>query len=222
MKKLLLSLATKEIRAIAEPFLQNHKAYAERNGYVYQCAEESIWKDLHPSFSKVALIDKALNDGADIVLWTDCDVAYMNFKFDLADLLVGDYFMAAYQQQNWPAWAYLCAGLTVWRGNEYSAQFVAEWKERCEIGSPAVRPGQRVIITHAPFEQWYLDELVRKTNYKGIRPCDADEIGCFSREIWHDGIKWKPGMPTVHFAGPATFERKVSVFKTTYASQVIR
>lgn len=213
MKKLLLSLATQEIRAIAEPFLQNHKAYAERNGYVYQCAEEVHWEDKHPSFSKVWTIHQGLVDGYDFVIWADADVAFTNFSVDLSRLVKDqDYFMAAYWQRNWKSWKYLCAGLTVWKNTPDAIAFVKAWIKHVEEGT----------MLDMPYEQWWLDLIVRETNYAGIRPCTADEIGCFSSEIWHDGIKWKPGMPTIHFAGPASMERKASVFETTYASQVIR
>lgn len=210
--KQLLCLATAELKGHAAPFLANHAHYAKANGYEYHLATEKFWPGLHPSFSKVYEIDRALREGAEIVLWADADVAFMDHNFDLASLLVDDYFMAAYHQTNWPNWVYLCAGLTVWRNTPESVKFVTEWYRRVDKG----------YIEHTPWEQWYLDELVRESNYKGIRACSGHEIGCFCPQIWHDGTIWKPGMPTIHMAGPGTWEKKASVFDRVYAAQVKR
>lgn len=229
MKKLLLSLATKEIREIAEPFLQNHKAYAERNGYVYQCAEETVFKDLHPSYSKTALINKALKDGADSVLWADADVAFLRMDYDLATLLTDDYFMAAYRQQNWTAWNYLCAGLTVWRNCEQARSFVETWIDWCLNGVPGVVDGERVkvhkgdrqpLLQGAPWEQWSMDALVRHTKWAGLRCCTPEEIGCFCPTLWHDSYIATGVEPTMHFAtGP--WERRAQVFKEHYQPLIV-
>lgn len=231
MKKLLLSLATPNIREIAEPFLQSHKEYAERHGYVYQCAEESVWKDLHPSFSKVALLDKALKDGVETIIWADADIFFVDHRKDLADLLTGDNYLAAYQQQDWIAWPYLCCGLMILKNTPEAHAFVTEWVDRCLNGSPKIIEGERIKIQGKvlrepinqtkPWEQWYFSELIRETKYKNIRCCNAGEIGCFCPELYHDTVIWKPGMPTIHMAGSADWQRRAEVLKTIYAPQVV-
>jgi len=219
MKKL-ITIATSDIRQWCNGFIQNHKEYAAANGYEYVEVSEIHWKDLHPSYSKVHEIQKALIEGYEYVLWADADVIFMDYRVDLAGLLQGNYFMAAYQQTNWPAWPYLCAGLTVWKKCPNARLFVEEWVDRCEKGSPLIIPGKLTRMLHEPWEQWYMDELVRKWEYKGIRACTAEEIGCFAPEIWHDGTMWKEGMPTIHLAGPTTWERR-SEIAAYYLAKVV-
>jgi len=220
--KKIITIATSEITPYCGGFLQNQKDYATAKGYVYEVVREKHWKDLHPSFSKVYEIDRLMNEGWDKIIWADADVLFMNHKVDIGNLVnLPDIFMAAYQQGNWHAWKYLCAGLTVWRNTKAARKFVTEWRERCEIGSPAVRPNQRVIITHHPWEQWYFDEIIRETSYAGVRGCKADEIGCFCPEIWSDGTQWIPGMPTIHMAGPATWEQRANILPL-YAGLVLK
>ncbi len=211
MKKKLVTIATIEIAPFAFGFLANQKDYAEANGYDYEVVTTRHWKDMHPSFSKVHEIHRALQEGWDTVLWADADVLFTNYTVDLDDLLSPGVFLAAYQQGNWSAWKYLCAGLTVWKNTNQAKRFVDEWMERVEIGSPRVRPNQRVIIPHHPWEQWYFDEIIRETNHVGTRGCTAAEIGCFCAEIWHDGTLWVPGMPTIHMAGPATWQQRAEL-----------
>jgi len=221
MKKRLLTIVTAEIASLCHPFIKNQRKYASIHNYDYLVVPEKHWKDLHPSFSKVYEIDKAFGEGYDIVLWADADVLFMDLNVDLAGLLTDGIFLAAYQQSNWTMWKYLCAGLTVWRNCEQSRDFVADWRERCEIGSPCVQVGKRVIITHHPWEQWYFDELIRECNWSGIRACSANEIGCFCPEIWSDGTTWKDGMPTLHMAGPATWEQRAEILPL-YLDRVIK
>lgn len=209
MKKL-VTIATHDILPFCSRFLKNQEAYAEANGYSYEAVNSKHWMNLHPSFSKVYEIGRALDD-FEFVLWADADVAFMDHNVDLSNLLTNGYFMAAYHQKNWPNWVYLCAGLTVWKSTAESRRFVGEWFRRVDSG----------YIEHTPWEQWYLDELIRESNYAGIRACSAHEIGCFCPQIWHDGTKWKPGMPTIHMAGPKTWEERADVFKRIYERQVI-
>jgi len=217
MKNRLITIATPNIRQWCNGLIQNHKEYALARGYEYVEVSELYWKDLHPSYSKVHEIQKALLEGCEKVIWADADVIFMDYRVDLADLLQGtvdmieDYFMAAYQQTNWPAWPYLCAGLTVWRNGGAARAFVGEWVDRCEKGSPLIVPGKLTRMLHEPWEQWYLDELNRKWEYKGIRACTGKEIGCFAPEIWSDGTIWELGMPTIHLAGPCSWARREEV-----------
>jgi hypothetical protein len=220
MSKLLITIATTEIKPYCADFLENQSTYAKSRGYEYRIVTEKHWKELHPSFSKVYEIDRAFTEGWETVIWADADVLFMDQRIDLAYLLHDAIFMAAYQQGNWTAWKYLCAGLTVWKNCRRSRAFVAEWRERCEIGSPCVRPKERVLILHHPWEQWYFDEIIRETNYAGVRGCTASEIGCFCPEIWSDGTLWTVGMPTIHMAGPASWEMRAQVLPL-YLGQVI-
>lgn len=220
MRKKIITIATAEIAVFAFDFLINQKEYADSNDYEYEVVTTKHWGELHPSFSKVYEIHRLLTEEWDVVIWADADVLFTNHTVDLARLLTPDIFLAAYQQGNWSAWKYLCAGLTVWRNCKQARRFVDEWKERVEIGSPCIRPGQRVLVPHHPWEQWYFDEIIRESNHAGTRGCTAAEIGCFCPEIWHDGTWWVKGMPTLHMAGPASWEMRAQVLPK-YLKQVI-
>lgn len=222
MKKAIITLATSNILSQCADFLNNQRAYARANGYEHILFTDVYWPLLHPSFSKVHYIRKALQD-YEIVIWNDADVAYMNFNVDLAQLLnKPGIFLAAYQQTNWQMWKYLCAGLTVWRSCPEATKYVEEWYLRCEIGTERISPGKRVVVTYPPWEQWYMDEINRETEFHGIYAATGDEIGCFCPEVWHDGTIWHRGMPTIHFAGQCGWERRAEIFRDTYASQVIK
>jgi hypothetical protein len=232
MKKRFITIATPEILSLCKDFTDNQKQYAAANGYEFDLVQTTFWKHLHPSFSKVHEIDRAFKEGFEVVLWADADVAFMDQNKDLAELLTGDYFMAAYQQQNWWRWVYLCAGLMVWKNTQEARAVLVEWIDRVENGSPAIVNGERIkiedtsqrepVMQDKPWEQWYLDELVRETKWHNIRACKGDEIGCFCPEIWHDGVKWKPGMPTIHMAGSALWEKRAEIFRDIYEKQVIK
>jgi len=221
MKKALLTVATPEIASLCQPFLENHRLYAEARGYDYLQTSEKFWPDLHPSFTKVHVIREAMLAGYKEIVWADADVAFMDFRVDLADLLKKDIFMAGYHQANWKLWKYICAGLTVWKRTADAMDFVDEWHERCTIGTLRIEPKKRVIVTYPPWEQWYMDEIIRETAFKGIYAASAEEIGCFCPEMWHDGILWRKGMPTIHFAGQHTWERRVEVFEQIYKPLIV-
>lgn len=211
---LVLTIATKEILPLCSEYLDNQRQYASVNQFDHRLIEEKFWPHLHPSFSKVAYIKAALEE-YEFVIWADADVAFMDQHKKLTDLLRPDdsgYFLAAYHQKNWPQWIYLCAGLMVWRKTPAADKFIKNWFFRCSEG----------YIEYKPWEQWYFDELIRESNYSGIRACSAHEIGCFCPEIWHDGCRWQPGMPTVHMAGDATWERRRQIYRDVYMKQVIK
>lgn len=202
MKKL-VTIATGNILPYCLEILQTQREYADKHHLEYEIATELLWKDLHPSFSKVWEIKKAFEEGAEIVLWADADVAFTNYHHDLCALLSDPYhFMAGYKQLNWHTWDYICNGLIVMRNDERSRHFVDNWYCRVE---------SRRIKDH-PWEQWYFDEIIQETNHFGCRSCTMDEIGCFSESIWHDGNIWRPGLPTVHLAGPADWPTRRQVF----------
>ena len=197
MKKIIITIATADILPQCKEIMDNHRAYAAANGYEHRLVTNIYWAHYPATVSKVWEIHHALvEEGYDIVLWADADVAFMNFKVDLADLLTPEYFIAAYQQTNWPKWAYLCAGLIA----------------LCIAGMPP----------DTALEQWHMDTLTRERNFNGIRCCNAAEIGCFSHDFWHDGTVWKPGMPTIHFAGHAPWDQRQKVFVEKYMRQVVR
>ena len=212
MKKILLTLATPNLYPHCQELLDNQQEYAAANGYEHRVASDLHWTDMHPSFSKVYEIDKAMQEGYDYIIWADADVAFTNFHYDFLQLLEPDYFAAAYWQQNWKTWQYLCNGLIIWRNTEQAREYVRLWTERC-LTKKMLDP---------PWEQWSWDELMRETNYAGIRPCNAHEIGCFSKQIWHDGVIWQPGMPTVHLAGPADWPTRRQVFLDHYQKHIVR
>lgn len=203
MANRLLTIATGHILPYCLEILQTQKEYADKHHLDYSVATELLWRDLHPSFSKVWEVKKAFNEGAERVIWADADVAFTNYHYDLMALVDNDnYFMAAYHQLNWKSWVYLCNGLFVMKNDARSNHFLDDWIQRIE---------SRKMKDH-PWEQWYFDEIIRETNWFGCRVCDADEIGCFSENIWHDGAIWRPGLPTVHLAGPASWPKRREVF----------
>ena len=212
MKPLLITIATDNIRKDCQVILDNQAEYAAARGMEHRITTEIHWTDLHPSFSKVWEIHRALEEGAEYFIWADSDVAFTNFKIDLFKLLTPDYFLAAYRQTNWKSWAYLCCGLQVFKNTPQARAYVAEWVKRVE---------GRFMKDH-PFEQWYFDEILRETKWANIRCCTGVEIGCFSKEIWHDGTLWQKGYPSVHLGGPATWERRAEVFRTHYAPFIVR
>lgn len=230
-KDRLLTIATPHIIYDCWPILETQRAYCEARGYEHVVVREAFWKDLHPSFSRVHEIQQALEAGCENVVWADADVAFMEHSWQIADLLGGPYWMAGYCQSNWPPpgsdaskqWQYICAGLTVWRNCPESRAYVDEWANRCVNGSPGILPGsQKVRVTWHPFEQWYFDELNREHSFEGIRAASAEEIGCFSRELWNDGTMWREGMPTVHFAGPNPWPDRRQTYIDHYAKLVRR
>lgn len=212
MKNLLITIATPNLLDLCHPFLVNQQEYAATQVMEYRIASDLHWTDLHASFSKVWEIHQALEEGRPYIIWADLDVAFTKMKFNFFQLLEPDYFMAAYQQMNWKTWAYLCNGFIVLKNTPQAKAYVAEWVKRVET---------KFMKDH-PWEQWYFDEIIRETNWANVRCCTGDQIGCFSKEIWHDGVIWKKGMPSVHFAGPATWERRVEMFLTHYKPQIIR
>jgi len=212
MKKLLVTIATENILPHCGEILETQSAYAAANGYEYRLVSDLHWKDMHPSFSKVWEIHRALEEGYDFFIWADADVAFMDPAYDFLKLLEPDYFVAAYQQTNWRSWKYLCNGLFIMRNTQQAKAYVKEWMRRCELRT----------MVDMPYEQWFWDELMRETNWANIRCCTAAEIGCFSSQIWHDGTIWQPGMPTVHLGGPADWPRRRQVFVDNYLPLVKR
>jgi len=85
----LITIATPEIAEAAKPFLDNQRLYAEKLSYQFRChpSQFSGWEHLHPSFSKVPLIDQALKDGFEYIVFADADVAFTNFTLDIKDIL---------------------------------------------------------------------------------------------------------------------------------------
>lgn len=219
MRKLLITIATDAIRDDAEPFLANQRSYCARNNYEYLCATVPVIESLHPSFSKVPLSRIALDDGFDVVIFADSDVAFMDQGVDLANLLIGtDFWFGAYWQQNFDRFKYLCCGLFVVKNCKYASEFFWRWTDCCLNGGPGGTPK----IDHHPWEQWSASALFQEIGYSGIRCCSAAEIGSFSKEVWaDDDIGWKPGYPTVHFAGQSkTMVEKAEIFRKHYAHLV--
>jgi hypothetical protein len=170
---------------------------------------------LPASFSKVWTVLEALRDGCETVIWADADIGFMDMTVDLADLLSPDYWLAGYRQRN-SAWIgdrpYLCAGLMVIRNGIPTIKFVEDWVRRIETRE----------VTWHPWEQWHLDAMLRETEFRGVRMCDAAEIGSFSREMWNDGVPWKLGYPTVHLTTPLDWPKRRRIFIDHYQGLVKR
>lgn len=222
VRKLLITIATPEIRGVAAPFLENHKQYAIRNNYEYVAHGKRFWEDKHPSFSKTGYLQQALRDDYDLVLYADLDVAFITQGVDLANLLIGtNKWFAAYQQQNWDESPYLNAGLFVVRQCLQAREFADEWVHRCETGCPDWVPGKITPIIDFPWENWHLHGIAKKLKYEGMRCCNAKEIGCFCPDIWHDGVIWNRSHPTIHFSGQmATWQQRADLFTKKYLKLV--
>lgn len=203
MNPLFITVATPEILRHTSEFLANQQDFCTARNITHFLYTDNPYPDLHPSFSKVHYLHRALQTDAPYVISADIDVAFMDYTWDPFQLVQSPYYLAAYHQRNWNNWPYLCAGLTIWRNCEEAKAFVASWLTRVE---------SREIQFH-PWEQWYFDELLRADDrvlkegpkiigYRNVRICEEHEIGCFCPTLWNDGIIWKPNYPTMHFAGP--------------------
>lgn len=224
----MISLATSNIAKEAKCFIDNHRRYAARHGYEYECHTDTLWPD-HPfEFAKVPAIKRALDPEYEYVVWVDADIAFLKSDWDVKSIVVNqlaanpELFMTALQQANFQRWKYLCTGIMVFRNTPYTHSFMEQWVDYCLNGVPNVDtapPGTKVIMRDKPHEQYCLDQLVRDTRYKGIYAASHKEIGCFCPTTWHDGVLYEPGMPTMHFAtGP--WDRRAQIFRTKYAQLV--
>lgn len=226
----LITLATPEIATIAKPFIDNQRAYGERHGYQVICHPAKVvgWEHLHPSFSKVPLIDQALKDGFDYVVFADADVGFTNFTRDIKDIIASklkdrpELWLTGKIQQNWATWVYICNGLLCFRNTPDARSFMDVWIDYCLNGTPNIEPGKRVMMRDHPWEQYPFDMRVREIQYHGVYGAKGEEIGTFAREIWTDGDDFRPGYLSVHFAGPATFERRAQVFTEKYQPLIVR
>lgn len=224
LKNRLCTIATPEIIYDCWPMLENQRRYAEARGYEHRVTRDLFWPRLPASWSKVHEIHQALLDDCDIVIWADADVVFMDHAVQLGDLVGGGTFLAGYQQQNWKQYPYMCFGLTVWRNGPEAMRYIEALIDCIENGDPYIIPGKRIDVATIgkPWEQYSADELNRflVKDYAGIRFCTADEIGCFSKELWNDGVIWRPGMPTVHFAGDNSWADRRQTFIDHYAHLV--
>lgn len=222
----IISLVTPDIEVPAQCFIEHHRGYAAKHHYDYHCFTDKLWPDLAASFSKVPAIEQTMKEMQDgeILIWMDADICPMNYHVDLGDLLRNhpDRFMVGYRQHNWTSWAYICNGLLILRVGDDLRRYVAQWIDWCLNGCPNITPGERKPMLDRPWEQWSSDALVREWKYKGIHPATEFEVGCFCEQIWHDGVIWNQSMPTLHFGGPATWERRAEVFKSKYEYLVIK
>ena len=206
MKKIIFTMATEAIMPYCSELIENQQIYSAKHGYEHQVVQQVHWEDMHPSFSKVWELKRLLSEGFDLVILADADVAFINSGIDIGELVNDSFFCAAYKQTNFDPFPYLCCGLMVWRNTPDAHSFIDKWIELIE---------GRSMLAH-PYEQWHFSTLIREVNWQGIRCCNANEIGCFAPEIWHDGTYWARGMPTVHLAGPADWPRRRRVFLDYY------
>ncbi len=229
--KRLITIATSNIREHCSELLENQREYAAAQGLEY-CDYEQLhpdFADVHPVYSRLGYVMDALKEGADKVIWADADVVFIDHTRDLCNLVdvpgitvarwepgtkgpelynADGYWLAGYRQTNWPG-AYLCFGLLVFRNTWLTKAFLNEimttMRENPEVSAR---------------EQYYAQKALIKINFAGVRLCSGREIGCFAPQIWHDGTVWEEGMPTVHLAGPADWERRRRVFLEYYKNRV--
>lgn len=227
MKNRLITIATPNIIYEASPLIENQREYCEARSWEHLVVRETHWPRLHPSFGKVWEIRQALADGCEFVCWADADVAFMDRSWQIADLVMyEDIWLAGYMQANWTAWPYMCWGLTVWRNCTEARDYISRMIDSIENGTPYINKDKRtdVATIGKPWEQWLADELNRfyLTEYRGLKFCSAHEIGCFSRELWNDGVLWEDGMPTVHFAGDHSWADRRQTYIDHYSRLVKR
>lgn len=213
--KQLVTIITPEIEQHCVEFRANHEEYAKANGYFYGCSSTLHWPDLPASFSKVWSILNALRNGCETVIWADIDVAFMDMTVDLAGLLKPNHWLAAYNQKN-DKWIgdrpYACCGLMVIRNGVETIKFFEDLFRRVDTRE----------VTWHPWEQWHFDAMMRETNFAGVHLCSAKEIGAFAKELWHDGVWWSPGCPTVHLTTPLDWPLRRQVLVDNYLPQVTR
>lgn len=226
MKDRLITIATPEIIYECFPILENQRQYAQTRGFRHDVIKDLRWPHLPASWSKVHEIHKALLDGCETVVWADADVAFMDYNWQIADLVGNGTFLAGYKQENWKAWPYMCFGLTVWRNGPEAMAYIEHMIDCIENGTPYIAKGTRtdVATIGKPWEQWVGDEMNRfyLDEYKGLKFCSASEIGCFSKELWNDSVVWQDGMPTVHFAGDNPWSDRRQTFIDHYSWKVRR
>lgn len=221
----IISIATENILPHCGELLDNHRRYAARRGFEYECFTKLHWPDLAASFSKVPAIQEALDQGHEYVTWVDADIAFMRMDWDITKLISDkladrpELFLVALQQANWQSWKYLCNGLMTFRNTPYTHKYMAQWTDYCLNGVPNVEPGKKVLLRDRPWEQYCQDQCNRDTGYHGIYACTHNEIGAFCESTWHDGVPFRLGMPTIHFA-TGEWERRAEIFRTKYAKHV--
>lgn len=227
--KRIITMATPNIKPYCSELIENQKRYANTRGYEHIVYENlhPDFKEYHPVYSRLGYLLDSFRDGAEKVVWADIDVAFIDHSWDIGQLLeIGGItvarwgqnspelykadgcWLAGYDQQNWPG-AYLCFGLLAFRNNWLSISFIQEI-----VRSMKENPDQ------SAREQFYAQVALIKINFAGVRLCSAEEIGCFSSQIWHDGVVWKEGMPTVHLAGPSEWSDRQKVFIKHYQKLV--
>lgn len=214
--KQLCTIITPDIADHCRELDANHAEYAAANNYFYKSSSSLHWPDLPASFSKVWTCLEALRNGCETVIWADIDVAFMNMRYDLEQLVVApEYWIAGYNQKNQEFIGdrpYLCAGLMVIKNGIETIRFFEKWAQLIDTRE----------VTWHPWDQWWFDQLLRDRNFAGCRLCGPSEIGSFSKELWNDGYPWQPGYPTVHLTTPLDWPKRRKVFLDHYQGIVKR
>lgn len=214
MKKIVLSMTTPAIELAAEPFIANHRRYAEARGYEYRCATD-VHKDiaqLPASYSKVFQIVEALDEGYELVVWADADVAFTRLDID-AETLVGNGHDFAALRELGKGCQYVCCGFMIVRSCGWTKKMFADVK--AQILS-ATGP------TEHPWEQTHVNAWLCEAGFNRAHLCTEDEIGSFWEELLGQPTErpWQYGDFHIH-CGAAAWPKRGSIFMTKYSNKVV-
>jgi tetratricopeptide (TPR) repeat protein len=208
----ILTMETPEISDHCSEMSANKLAYARHCGHDFMCLAKPLLPNLPPQFSKIAAINQQLTAGLyDQVWWVDMDCVFTDFRYDLAELLQSDRWLAALNESN--AMPNICSGLMLIRSCAESREFFQAVAE-----DVARQPSQQ-----HPFDQLHINRVLAERNsWSGVQLCTVDEMGAFSEEIWSCHRPWRQGDRTLHLAGShASWALRRQVFVERYQHLVL-
>jgi hypothetical protein len=132
-----------------------NRQFAEARGYGFTALTATLAADRHPSWSKVAAVREAFDNGAEYVLWVDSDamVARDDFRVEAFAEQFEQDFIFSVDPPLWNCSMY-CAGVWVARNTDWSRRFLDRWWDAVD----SVQDG--VLRNWHPYEQGVLQALV--------------------------------------------------------------
>lgn len=179
-----------EYRKIVTPGIENKKKYCELHGYDFIVCEETLDSSRSPSWSKVLLLNKLMeNSSYKWLFWTDADSLIMNHSIRLEDLIDERYNMVITVD-----FASICAGEFFMKNCEWSRQFLK------------IIYGHTECIHHRWWEQCaMIEELkINPSHYAYIKLFPQRIMNSFPKEQFpHVGSQsiYQTGDFIFHFAG---------------------
>lgn len=73
----------KEFLKSMRPAQENHQRWCKLHGYRYACFEENFANRPDPTWSKILIVQRLFNEGAEYVFWMDADSLFMHDGVDL-------------------------------------------------------------------------------------------------------------------------------------------